>query len=144
MRMIIAMALAATMPGAASDAAPPKKISAVPFELMTYKDGGVTGTLGAGCTWSERRGDRGWIVGMTDDRAAVKHRGQLIVLKPAPGANDLAPFTFDRWTGGGLTIVIREVGPATADGTTGVSPAMLVLTEAGRTRSYRGVLSCGS
>lgn len=134
--------LALTMASAAH-AAP----ATLPLQLMTYDEGGTTGTLGTGCTWktpADRKRET-WRISMTDGRAGVKIGGRLRTLGPAKDAKEMFPFTFDKWTDGRVTISIRETGPTRRVGTEAMeTPATLSVQEAGRLRTWRGTLSCGS
>lgn len=42
-----------------------------------------------------------------DDRAVVRLRNGVVVVKSAVGAGDLFPTIFDRWTGQGMTVQVR-------------------------------------
>jgi hypothetical protein len=116
----------------------------IPLQTMGLADGERTRTLGTGCTWSDGR-PRAWRMAMTDDRAAVKRGGRYVIMRPAPGARHLFPFTYDRWSGGGMTILVRETGRSRKMGTEAFeTPGSLSITERGVTRTWRGRLSCGS
>lgn len=142
-RLISALAVLSIAHPAFSSAQRLARPSAPPFEPVTWKDGEAAGTLGAGCSWSRKAGGP-TLLGMSDDRAAVKRKGVLIRLKPAKDARDMGPFTYDRWTGDGIGIVVQETGPGKARGTAIESAATMVVTEAGLTTSYPGTLSCGT
>jgi hypothetical protein len=120
--------------------------SPAPFALqrVEMKDASRTGTAGTGCTWSRDR-RAGWHMSMTDDRAAVRIKGQDRILRPAAGAKDLFPFTFDRWTDGIITIELSQTGRSRRLGTEAMEkPSMLRLTTRGATVPWRGHLNCGS
>jgi hypothetical protein len=148
MRMVIATMLATLASISIAQTARPQVV-APPFERMSSRDGDVHGVRGAGCVWSDRR-DKGhprdatWLMGMADDRAVVKRDGRYVMLKPMPDAKDMGPFTFDRWTGQGMTLVIEKHGRAAQAGTAYDQPARLALTEAGRTTTYAGTVNCGT
>lgn len=146
MRGVVATGLAVLAVTAAvrTDADEPLRSPSLPFERMTYEDVEAAGTLGAGCSWSERARDRTRVLSMTDDRAAVKRGGKLVALRPARNARDLAPFTYDLWEGGGMTIAVRKTGRSRPAGTAVEGPAALSVTIGGETKTYAGRLNCGT
>lgn len=143
--MIAAMLTASIIAGVVSA----ETAASPPFERMSRRDSEAHGVQGAGCVWSDQKGkghprNATWLMGMTDDRAMVKRNGRYVMLTPMPGAKDMGPFTFDRWTGQGMTLVLERHGLATRAGTASNQPARLVLTEAGRTTTYPGTVNCGT
>lgn len=148
MRMAIATMLAMLASTSIAQTAPPHLVAS-PFERMSSRDGDVHGVRGAGCVWSDRKDeghprDATWLIGMADDRAVVKRDGRYVMLRPLSGAKDMGPFTFDRWTGSGMTLLIRRHGRVVRVGTAYDQPARLAFTEAGRTTTYAGTVNCGT
>lgn len=81
---------------------------------------------------------------MTDDRAAVRRNGRVVVLTPAAGAGSLF-LTYDLWTDGAAVIRLRDTGRVVDRGHEfSETVATLELTEHGRTTSHPGRLNCGS
>lgn len=115
----------------------------LPLEPMSYADAERAGAVGTGCTW--RGGpDRKARLSMADDRAAVRWNGGVVVLKPTADSHAMF-FTYDRWTGAGISIVIRDTGKVLLRGhELTVTIARLDLTQHGRTISFMGQLNCGS
>lgn len=117
--------------------------SSLQLEAMSHADAEQVGAVGTGCTWRGGPGRKARL-SMADDRAAIRRNGEIVALKPAAYAKALF-FTYDRWTGGGISILIRDRGKVVARGNEhSETIATLELTERGRTLSYPGRLSCGS
>lgn len=117
---------------------------ALPLEIMTFDEVVRAHAAGTGCTWL---GGKGFTrrVAMKEDRGVVKRGGRIIALQPAAGAKEVFPYTYHRWTGGGMGISIEDSGKRVGRGYEHVETvATLTLTESGRTRSWRGRLNCGS
>lgn len=134
--IILTLALAAATPHAP-----------IPLQPMTYEDGEATHTVGTGCSWKTKTlKGKGWLISMHKDIAAVRMSGGLRTLKPAKDAKDLFPFTYDRWTDGrGNVISVRETGKSRQIGTEAVETlAALDIGTGGVTRSWHGLLNCGS
>lgn len=111
---------------------------------MTFDEVVRAHAAGTGCTWL---GGKGFArrVAMKEDRAVVKRGGRVISLQPAVGAKEVFPYTYHRWTGGGIDISIEDSGKRVGQGYEHVETvATLTLTENGNTRSWLGRLNCGS
>lgn len=117
--------------------------SSLPLEPMTYADANRVSAVGTGCTW--RSGpDRKARLSMADDRAAVRRDGIVVALRPSAGSKPLF-FTHDRWTGGGIVIIVHDTGEVVRRGHEFTeSIARLDVIEGGRTASFVGRLNCGS
>ncbi len=116
----------------------------LPLQTMTMDEIMKARAAGTGCAWSSGSG-RTVRVAMKKDRGAVKRDGRIIALRPAADAKEAFPYTYHRWTGGGMLISIRDSGRRIEQGYEHVETvAKLTLTENGRSRSWRGRLSCGS
>lgn len=135
----LAAALAAMPVHAAAEPRPP----AVPLQPMTPDEVLEAGAAGAGCSWA-LPGERRSRLAMADNRAAVRVGGRVVQLRPLPGAAELAPFTFDAWTGGGMTVRVRQGRPARTRGSAVIRPATVDVRGTTRPRSYAGELTCGS
>lgn len=117
--------------------------SSLPLEPMSHADAEQAGAVGTGCTWRGGPGRKARL-SMADDRAAVRRNGEIVLLKPAAHAKTIF-FTYDRWTGSGISILIRDGGKVVARGNEhSETIATLELTERGKTLSYSGRLNCGS
>lgn len=79
-----------------------------------------------------------------DDRAVVRLRTGVVVLKPAVGGGDLFPTTFDQWTGEGMTVQVPPRDRTTIRGESMVQPARLLVTAHGAACYLDGRLDCGS
>jgi hypothetical protein len=102
------------------------------------------GAAGTGCSWSLAK-DRRMRFAAADNRAIVRLASGIVRLRPADGAGDLFPFTYDRWTGTGVTVVVTPVGPSSWKGTeVSEGAANIEVRTAGRRWVTRGRLSCGS
>lgn len=117
--------------------------SSLPLEPMSHADAKRAGVVGTGCTW--RGGpDRKARLSMADDRAIVRRDGVLVALRPSAKSNALF-FTHDRWTGGGITILVHDTGKVVRRGHEFTETiARVDVTERGRTASFVGRLDCGS
>jgi len=84
------------------------------------------------------------VVAASGDRALVRLREGVIKPRPAHGACDLSPFTFDGWTGGRLSMV-RATGKAVLSGLEALeSPAVISVRIDGVNVDRRGRLNCRS
>jgi len=120
------------------------RTSAIPLETMTFEEVASAQAAGTGCTWLGGMASTRRIV-MQKEREAVKRNGGIVVLRPAAGAREVFPYTYHRWTGGGMEVSIENSGREVGRGSEHVETvATLTLTENGRSRSWRGRLSCGS
>lgn len=80
-----------------------------------------------------------------DDRAVIRLAAGIVRLRPAAGAGDLFPFTYDRWTGDGVTVTVKPVGPSTWKGTeVNEGAAYIEVHTPGHRWAARGRLNCGS
>lgn len=116
----------------------------LPLQTMTFTEILTARAAGTGCTW---RGGKGATVrvAMKEDRGAVKRRGQIIRLRPAPGAPEVFPYTFHHWQGGGMDIRITDLGKTVGRGYEHVeTTALLTLRQGERRWSWQGRLICGS
>lgn len=121
-----------------------RRASAIPLETMTFDEVASARAAGTGCTWL---GGRGFTrrVAMKEDRGVVKRGGMIVRLRPAADAVEVFPYTYHHWTGGGMDVLIVNSGKEVGRGPEHVETmATLTLTENGRSRSWRGRLSCGS
>lgn len=141
-RVVLLMVLAC-LPTAADARRVASAASSLPLEPMTYADAERAGAVGTGCTW--RGGsDRKARLLIAHDRAAVRWNGVVVILKPTADAHALF-FTYDRWTGAGISIVVSDSGKVVRRGHEfSETFATLGLTECGKILSYPGLLSCGS
>lgn len=136
--------LAASLASAASDAKPTRRpVTHVPLEALVPADLDRARMRGTGCTWSDRNGGRMRLVA-SDDRAMVKLGGRLLMLRPAPDAAEMFPFTHDRWIGEGVAIAITAHGAPLGGGGASVRAALLDVKVAGRASKARGLLDCGT
>ncbi len=140
--------VALTMPLAflpvAVDARQTASITTVlPLQSMSYTDAKRAGAVGTGCTW--RGGpDRKARLSMADDRAVVRRNGVFVALRPSAKSKALF-FTHDRWTGGGITILVHDTGKVVRRGHEFTETiARVDVIERGRTASFVGRLNCGS
>lgn len=141
---LLAIAVVGCLSGSVDARPTTKRTLLLPLETMTYKDAEQAGATGTGCTWLGGPGRTGRI-SMADDRAAVKRNGKIVALKKVAGAREVFPFTYHDWTGGGMTIAIRDTQKVSKRGNEYVETvAWLDLTENGRKRSWQGRLNCGS
>ncbi|APX65989.1 hypothetical protein V3I01_06240 [Sphingomonas sp. gentR] len=102
------------------------------------------GAAGSGCSWSLAK-DRRMRFAAADDRAVIRLADDIVRLRPAAGAGDLFPFTYDRWTGDGVTLTVKPVGPSTWKGTEVNEGAAYIDVHIGGHRwAARGRLNCGS
>ncbi|WP_294200180.1 hypothetical protein [uncultured Sphingomonas sp.] len=75
----------------------------------------------------------------------MKRNGRIVAMRPAASAEEVFPYTYNRWTGGGMDVSIENSGKEIGRGPQHVETvATLTLTENGRSRSWQGRLSCGS
>lgn len=119
------------------------KVDPPPLEILGFADAERAGAVGTGCTWL-LAGDRAGRLSMADDRAAVRRKGVVLVLRPASDAKPLF-LTYDRWTGDGIRLRVRDSGRVVRRGPeSSVTVASIDLTLGGRTRTWRGRLDCGS
>ena len=140
MRFAVTLLIAASIPAVGWV----RKEAGLPLQAMSLDEIVQARAAGTGCTWL---GGRGFTrrVAMKEDRGAVKRNGKIVALRPATGAEEVFPYTYHRWTGGGMDIVIHDVGRELGRGPEHVEKvATLTLTENGRGRSWRGRLNCGS
>ncbi len=137
------MAMLGMLPEAPVAARPDRRVAEIPLETMTFQDAERVGAVGTGCTWKGGSNRTGRL-SMADDRAGVRRNGRVVALKPAPDAKELF-FTYDRWIGGGMRIVVRDTGKVVSRGhESSETVAWLDVVEGGRTRSFAGRLNCGS
>lgn len=137
------MAMLGMLPEAAVAERPDRRVAAMPLDTMTFRDAERVGAVGTGCTW-KGGSNRTRRLFMADYRAGVMRNGEVIALKPAPDAKEMF-FTYDRWVGGKMRIVVRDTGKVVGRGQEfSATVAWLDLVENGRTRSYEGRLNCGS
>lgn len=126
--------------------APPAehRILAMPLQTMSFDEIVAAKAAGTGCTWVGGR-DLTVRLAMKEDRGAVKRRGRVVRLRPAPQASEAFPYTYHRWQGGGMDIQIKNNGKVVGRGEEHVETiASLTLREGARSRSWQGRLSCGS
>ncbi|MFV0622674.1 hypothetical protein ACBY01_01505 [Sphingomonas sp. ac-8] len=110
---------------------------------MSYADAERAGAVGTGCTWRSGS-DRKARLSMADDRAAVRRDGVIVALKPAVGAQALF-FTYDRWAGGGISILVRDSGKVVRRGHEFTETvAQLYIVKNGRMQPFLGWLNCGT
>lgn len=112
------------------------------LEPMTTDEVVRAGAAGVGCSWA-LPGEAGSRLAMADDRAAVRMGGRIMTLRPPPRATELVPFTYGRWTGGGLTVRVRPDGPARVRGGLVARTATVEVRRSSRTLRYTGQLTCG-
>lgn len=102
------------------------------------------GAAGTGCSWSLEKDGR-MRFAAADDRAVVRLAAGIVRLRPAAGADDLFPFTYDRWTGDDITVTVKPGGPSTWKGTeVNEGAAYIEVHTAGHRWAARGRLNCGS
>jgi hypothetical protein len=102
------------------------------------------GAAGTGCSWSLEKNGR-MRFAAADDRAVIRLAAGIVRLRPAAGAGDLFPFTYDRWTGDGVTLTVKPVSPSTWKGTeVNEGAADIEVHTAGHRWAARGRLNCGS
>ncbi|MBB3877799.1 hypothetical protein [Sphingomonas pseudosanguinis] len=117
--------------------------SSLPLEPMSHADAEQAGAVGTGCTWRGGPGRKARL-SMADDRAAVRRNGIVVALKPAADAKGLF-FTYDRWIGVGIRIVVRDSGKVVSRGHEfSETVAWITMTADGLTRTWQGHLNCGS
>lgn len=118
-------------------------VTSLPLDTLSYADAEQAGAVGAGCTWLQA-GDRAGRLSMADDRAAVRLGSSIVALKPALDAKPLF-LTYDRWTGGGMRLRVRDSGKVVSRGRErSRTIALLELIMNGRARVWTGRLDCGS
>lgn len=102
------------------------------------------GAAGTGCSWSLVE-DMRMRFAAADDRAVVRLASGIVQLRPAAGAGDLFPFTYDRWVGDGVTVTVTPNGPSRWKGTeVNEGAADIEVRNGGRRWIARGRLTCGS
>ncbi|WP_242416472.1 hypothetical protein [Sphingomonas panni] len=120
-----------------------RRASPIPLEAVTFDEAERVGAAGTGCVWLDEHGRRR--VFMANDRALVRSNGRIVRLAPAAGALETFPSVFLDWTGPGMRIVIHDTSKVRERGAEFVeTEARLELVQAGRKRSWRGRLNCGS
>lgn len=142
---LIAVGVAGAAPPASPHTLTHSRSGAIPLESMTMDEVVRAGAAGTGCTWLGGSGSTRMIA-IKEDRGAVKRGGIVIALRPAAGSEEMFPYTYRRWNGGGgMAIAIDDSGKQVGRGPEHVETvATLRLTEDGRSRSWRGRLNCGS
>lgn len=137
--LTIVLAAAGLVPARAGPAETRSRLQPITSAELT--DARMRGT---GCSWS-LRGDRASRLVLKGDRALVKLAGRLVFLEPGASAQELFPFTFDRWQQGDLSIVVRKLGPARRIGTETLgSRTDLILVRSGTRTMLHGTMECGS
>ena len=137
------VAIALTSP---STAAPldVHRTSEIPLEIMTFKEIAAARTAGTGCAWLGGRGVTRRVA-MKEDRGVMKRDRMIVTLHPVAGAEEVFPYTYLHWAGGGMDVSIVNSGKEVGRGPEHVETrATLTLTENGRSRSWPGRLNCGS
>lgn len=110
---------------------------------MSREQVAEAGAAGTGCSFLVDR--RTIVFAAADDRAIVRLPSGIVAMHPDAGAADLFPFTYDRWTGGGLSVTVRATGRAVRRGGESVRrTAVLEISSGAVARSRRGLLDCGS
>jgi hypothetical protein len=80
-----------------------------------------------------------------DDRAVICLASGVVQLRPAAGAGALFLFTYDRWAGDGVTVMVTPIGPSRWKGTeVNEGRADIKVRTGDRRWIARGRLSCGS
>lgn len=144
MLAVIAVGVAGAAPPASPLTPTHSRSGAIPLETMTIDEVVRAGAAGTGCTWLGGSGSTR-MVAIKEDRGAVKRGGIIIGLRPAAGSKEMFPYTYRRWSGGGMAIAIEDSGKQVGRGPEHIETvATLRLTEDGRSRSWRGRLNCGS
>ncbi|MGN7161463.1 hypothetical protein [Sphingomonas sp. SAFR-052] len=111
---------------------------------MTFAEVEQAKLTGTGCTWLGGP-DLSRRFATKEYRGVLKRRGQIVPLRPAPGAKEVFPYTYHQWVGGGMTIIVEDTGRIVGRGPENVETiATLRLIENGRSRSWAGRLNCGS
>ncbi|MFH8651971.1 hypothetical protein ACH37Y_04550 [Sphingomonas paucimobilis] len=119
-------------------------VSASPLRPLSMAMVMKAGAAGTGCSWSLAK-DRRMRFAAADDRAVIRLAAGIVRLRPAAGAGDLFPFTYDRWTGDGVTVTVKPVGPSTWKGTeVNEGAAYIEVHTPGHRWAARGRLNCGS
>lgn len=115
-----------------------------PLQATTMRDWRAAGMDGTGCYWSARR--NGPVLFAANGRTAMTRvAGRIVVLKPAPRAQELFPFTYDTWRSPGLTIRILDTAVVRAMGDeTVTTDASLIVDLRGRITKLKGSMICGS
>lgn len=117
---------------------------AMPLSGVSFEEAFDAGAAGTGCAWKYIQSETAEI-SMKADRGVVKLDGSIIRLRPAEAAQELFPFTYDRWTDGSIEIAIYKTGqsklmlPETIE-----TPARLELMKDEKSMSWAGTLYCGS
>ncbi len=102
------------------------------------------GAAGIGCSWSLAN-DRRMRFAAADNHAVVRLASGIVQLRPAAGAGDLFPFTYDRWVGDSITVTVTPIGRSTWRGTeVNEGAADIEVRNGGRRWIARGRLTCGS
>lgn len=102
------------------------------------------GAAGTGCSWSLMKDGRTRFAA-ADDHAVVRLATRVVRMRPTAGAGDLFPFTHDRWTGDGVTVMVTPIGRSTWKGTEVTLGAADLQVRIGSYRWVgRGRLNCGS
>lgn len=114
---------------------------ALPMSFAQIRAAKATGT---GCSWSLAK-DRRIRFAAADDHAVVRLPSGVVALRPAADAQDLFPFTYDRWSGDNVAVRVAPVGPAKRGGGEALEEtADLEVNIGGRIWKRRGLLGCGS
>ncbi len=120
------------------------RTSAIPLETMTLEEIAAARTAGTGCTWLGGRGVTRRVA-MKENRGVMKRDGMIVTLRPVAGAEEVFPYTYLHWAGGGMHVTIVNSGKEVGRGPEHVETiATLTLTKNGRGRSWPGRLNCGS
>ena len=144
MKVVVAIAQALTLLAIAAPARTAGDRREVGLLPMSREQVRAAGAAGTGCSFLADSGQL-VIFAASDDRAVVRTRGGVIELRPAHGARDMFPFTFDRWTGGGLSLSVLAMGKAVRRGVEALErPAVVSVRMRGVKVDHRGRLSCGS
>lgn len=138
--LLMTMACLATAPS--SIAATVKRNG--PLQATTMRDWRAAGMDGTGCYWSARR--NGPVLFAANGRTAMTRvAGRVVVLKPAPRAQELFPFTYDAWMSAELTIRVLDTAVVRAMGDeTVTTDASLIVTRRSGTLRLPGSMICGS
>jgi hypothetical protein len=116
----------------------------MPFQVMTPEDLTAAKIRGTGCVWISAD-DRSIRFAASHDRAVVKLRGAFRSLKPASGAADMFPFTYDRWSAAGIEIkIVKGNLLDLPEGKAPLNSAILEASVAGKSARHVGTLDCGS
>lgn len=114
------------------------------LRVLTHEQVRKAGAAGTGCSWSLANDHRTRFAA-ADDHAVVRVAKGIVALRPAIGAHDLFPFTYDRWKGEGIVLRVLPHGTASRNGSeTLEQSAAIEIRMGGMRRIERGRLICGS